>query len=142
MKEYAKSLITPLGAVELVVALKAPKFGLRAPSEFFTRLGTVQGGNTFVLCHRGGSRSAVAKAKRGGGRTQANEAASQIPLPKPAKAAAEPAFGSAPAERHRVRPRRARHRVAEDAHDTKALWESQPSRKLQWIPGAPLGVLG
>ena len=39
MREYAESLITPLGAVELVVALKAPKSGFRALSKFFTRQG-------------------------------------------------------------------------------------------------------
>ena len=37
IREYAESLITPLGAVELVVALKAPKSSFRALSEFFTR---------------------------------------------------------------------------------------------------------
>ena len=37
IREYAESLITPLGAVELVVTLKAPKSGFRALSEFFTR---------------------------------------------------------------------------------------------------------
>ena len=34
--EYAESLITPFGAIELVVALKAPKSGFRALSGFFT----------------------------------------------------------------------------------------------------------
>ena len=34
IREYAESLITPLGAVELVVALKAPKSSFRALSEF------------------------------------------------------------------------------------------------------------
>ena len=37
IREYAESLITPLGAVELVVALKAPKSSFRALSELFTR---------------------------------------------------------------------------------------------------------
>ena len=37
IREYAESLITPLGAVELVVALKPPKSSFRALSEFFTR---------------------------------------------------------------------------------------------------------
>ena len=35
LREYTESLITPLGAVELVVALKAPKSRFRALSEFF-----------------------------------------------------------------------------------------------------------
>ena len=39
IREYAESLITLLGAVELVVALKTPNFGFRALSEFFTRQG-------------------------------------------------------------------------------------------------------
>ena len=39
IREYAESLITPLRAVEVVVALKAPKSGFRALSEFFTRQG-------------------------------------------------------------------------------------------------------
>ena len=39
IREYAESLITPLGAVELVVALKTPKSGFRALLEFFTRQG-------------------------------------------------------------------------------------------------------
>ena len=37
IRDYAESLITPLGAVEIVVASKAPKCGFRALSEFFTR---------------------------------------------------------------------------------------------------------
>ena len=37
IREHAESLITPLGAVELVVALKAPKPGFHTLSEFFTR---------------------------------------------------------------------------------------------------------
>ena len=36
-REYAEWLITLLGAVELVVPLKAPKSGFRALSEVFTR---------------------------------------------------------------------------------------------------------
>ena len=39
MKGHAESLITPLGAVQIVVAMKAPKFGFRAPLEFFNRQG-------------------------------------------------------------------------------------------------------
>ena len=39
IREYAESLITPLGAVEIVVALKAPKSGYRALSDFITRQG-------------------------------------------------------------------------------------------------------
>ena len=39
IREYAESLITPLGTVELVVVLKAPKSGFYALSEFFTRQG-------------------------------------------------------------------------------------------------------
>ena len=38
-REFAESLITPLGAVEVVVALKAPKSGFCALSEFFTQQG-------------------------------------------------------------------------------------------------------
>ena len=37
IREYAQSLITLLGAVELVVALKDPKSSFRALSDFFTR---------------------------------------------------------------------------------------------------------
>ena len=37
IREYAESLITLLGAVELAVALKAPKSSFRALSDFFTR---------------------------------------------------------------------------------------------------------
>ena len=36
IQEYAVSLVTPLGTVQLVVALKAPESGFRALSEFFT----------------------------------------------------------------------------------------------------------
>ena len=36
IRQYAELLITPLVAVELVVALKAPKSSFRAVSEFFT----------------------------------------------------------------------------------------------------------
>ena len=39
IREYPESLITPLGPVELVVALKAPKSRFRALSEFFIRQG-------------------------------------------------------------------------------------------------------
>ena len=39
IREYAESLITPLGTVELVVALKAPTSSFRALSEFSTRQG-------------------------------------------------------------------------------------------------------
>ena len=39
IREYAEFLIIPLHAVELVVALKAPKTGFCALSEFFTRQG-------------------------------------------------------------------------------------------------------
>ena len=39
IRGYAESLITPLGAVQLVVTLKAPKAGFCALSEFFTRRG-------------------------------------------------------------------------------------------------------
>ena len=41
-----RSLITPLGAVELVVALKTPKSGFRALSEVFTRQGLRYSVNT------------------------------------------------------------------------------------------------
>ena len=37
VREYAESLITPLGAGELVVALMAPNCGFHALLEFFTR---------------------------------------------------------------------------------------------------------
>ena len=37
IRQYAESLLTPLDAVELVLALKAPKSAFRALSEFFTR---------------------------------------------------------------------------------------------------------
>ena len=39
IREYTESLITPLGAMELVVALKALKSGFGALSEFFNRHG-------------------------------------------------------------------------------------------------------
>ena len=39
IREYALSLITPLGAAEIDVALKAAQSGFRALSEFFTRHG-------------------------------------------------------------------------------------------------------
>ena len=39
IREYAELLITPLGAVALVVALEAPKSGFGAVSEFFSRQG-------------------------------------------------------------------------------------------------------
>ena len=39
MQKYAESLIAPLGALELVVALNAPKPGSCARSEFFTYQG-------------------------------------------------------------------------------------------------------
>ena len=75
-------------------------------SGFWRREDTVQGGTTFVLCHRGHSHDAVGKGRGGGGGgatvyprgTQADEAASQTPTPKPTLATAEPAIGSAPAD--------------------------------------------
>ena len=36
IREYAESLVTPLGTVQLVLPLKAPRSGFRALSEFFT----------------------------------------------------------------------------------------------------------
>ena len=39
IREYAESLITPPGAVDLVVALKARMSGFRALSELFSRKG-------------------------------------------------------------------------------------------------------
>ena len=55
---YAELLITPLGAIELVVALKAPKSGFRALSEFFTWQGlqySLKTGRPFLrpVCTRG-----------------------------------------------------------------------------------------
>ena len=58
IREYPESLISPLGAVELVVALKAPKSGFCALSEFFTRQSlkyTLKTGRPFPrpICTRG-----------------------------------------------------------------------------------------